>query len=197
MRNNLLKKGLAVGIIVLFIVAGVFPVAGSMNIEKTLENVTTGSAPDLECKGEIVKKRVGPGSTVTGSFTVENIGEPGSLLDWEVTNWPDFGTNWTFNPSSGEDLTPEDDPITVEVTFTAPTPEWPTYYGNVIKVCAVDNPDDKDLIAVNINVGRNRPVNKLSAFEPLLWWDLWPDFPGRYEPMFDVDDVVMLFGHVE
>ena len=158
-----------IGIFVCMLLIGtVVPVAGTINIEKVFERTVTDSGPDLECEGEIVKKIVAPESIVTGSFTVENIGEPGSLLDWEVTEWPDFGTNWTFNPSSGEDLTPEDDPITVEVTFTAPTPEWPTYYGNVIKVCAVDNPDDKDLIAVNINVGRNRPVNKLSAFEPLL-----------------------------
>ena len=195
----------------MLLIGTIVPVAGTINIEKVYARTVNGSGPDLECEGEIVKKIVAPGVTVTGSFTVENIGEPGSLLDWEVTDWPDFGTDWIFNPSSGEDLTPEDGSIIVEVAFTAPTPDVPSYYGGVIKVCAVGNPDDKDLIAVNINVGRNRAVNKplLSAYdinyfdkancnydntvpdvEPLLWWDLWPDFPGRYEPMFDVYDIV-------
>ena len=35
-------------------------------------------------------------------------------------------------------------------------------------------------------------VNTLPDVEPLLWWDRWPDFPGRYEPMFDVYDIVDL-----
>lgn len=171
MRNSLFKKGLVIGIIVLFIGAGVFPVAGTMNIEKAFERAATGSGPDLECEGEIIKKRVGPGSIVTGSFTVENIGETGSLLDWEVTEWPNFGTNWTFNPSNGEDLTPEDDPITVNVTFTAPTPENPEYYGGIIKVGAVGNPDDSDTVVVNINVRKNRVVHKplLRIFEHVIY----------------------------
>ena len=35
-------------------------------------------------------------------------------------------------------------------------------------------------------------VNPLPGVEPMLWWDRWPDFPGRYEPMFDVHDIVDL-----
>ena len=33
---------------------------------------------------------------------------------------------------------------------------------------------------------------KLPYDEPLIWWNLWPDFPGRYEPMFDVNDIIDL-----
>jgi len=33
---------------------------------------------------------------------------------------------------------------------------------------------------------------KLPCDEPLIWWNLWPDFPGRYEPMFDVNDIIDL-----
>ena len=36
--------------------------------------------------------------------------------------------------------------------------------------------------------------NPESDVKPLLWWDRWPDLPGRYKPMFDVYDIVDL-GH--
>ena len=33
-------------------------------------------------------------------------------------------------------------------------------------------------------------VNALSNSEPLIWWILWPKFPGRYEPFFEVHDII-------
>ena len=33
-------------------------------------------------------------------------------------------------------------------------------------------------------------VNLLPGVEPTFWWDRWPDFPGRYEPVFDVHDII-------
>jgi hypothetical protein len=157
---GLFEKMLVIAIIILFIGTVFLPASGTANFIKTFEVTKIGSESDLECEGEIVIKRIDPGSIVTGDFTVENIGDSGSLLDWEVVEWPDFGTNWIIIPSSGENLSPEDGQIVVEVEFIAPSPEIPTYYGGVIKVVAVDNPDDNDLIAVNINVGRNRAKNK-------------------------------------
>jgi len=35
-------------------------------------------------------------------------------------------------------------------------------------------------------------LEKFPDIEPLLWWNLWKDFPGRYEPFFDVMDVIDL-----
>ena len=35
-------------------------------------------------------------------------------------------------------------------------------------------------------------INTLPDVKPLLWFDNWPDLPGRYEPMFDVHDIVDL-----
>ena len=165
MNENMLYKTLIFGIIIFLFGTVFLPASVSMNIGKDFEDVVICSGPDLECDGGIVIKRIDPGSIVTGSFTVENIGESGSQLSWEVINWPDFGTNWKIIPSSGEDLSPEDGKITVEVEFIAPSPEVPTYYGDVIKVVSVSDPDDNDLIAVNINVGRNRAKNKHSQIE--------------------------------
>ena len=53
--------------------------------------------PDLDCEGELYFVDVEPGSTIFGIFSVENIGEPESLLDWEIESHPDWGT-WTLNP---------------------------------------------------------------------------------------------------
>jgi len=71
--------------------------------------------PDLSCEGSLSWTDVKPGESVTGEITIENIGDPVSLLDWEVESHPDWGT-WTFNPESGEDLeTGEYQIIDVEV----------------------------------------------------------------------------------
>ena len=113
--------------------------------------------PDLYCEGGIIQNRVEPGSMISGCFTVENIGEPGSLLDWEVVGWPDFGEFWTISPLKGEDLTPEDDQIIVTVRFMTPN-ETETYFGGVIKVCAIDNPEDCHMIAINIAISKNREI---------------------------------------
>ena len=77
------------------------------------------SDPDLQCEGSLSWTDVDPGEIVTGNFTVENVGGEYSLLDWEVSEWPDWGT-WTFTPSEGNNLRPDEGPITVEVSITAP-----------------------------------------------------------------------------
>lgn len=153
------------------LIATVFPVTGAMNIQNALKRVTNDSVPDLACKGEIVKKVVKSGLTVTGSFKVENIGKPGSLLNWEVATWPDFGTNWSLDPSSGENLTPEYGPMTVSVTFKAPIVEDNMYYGGVITIWAVDNHNDYDLITVNINVANHSAINTpfIHPVESINW----------------------------
>jgi len=105
------------------------------------------SFPDLDCDGTLVWVDVTPGSTVTGSFTVRNIG-PGSLLDWEIESYPNWGT-WTFTPSSGNDLTPEDDPVTVSVSVVAPDEQNQDFTGEV-KIVNSDDPDDFCIIDVSL-----------------------------------------------
>ncbi len=93
--------------------------------------------PDLDCNGCLCWTEVEPGAIVTGSFTVENIGDPESLLDWEIESYPDWGT-WTFDPDSGTGLKPEDGPVTIEVEVI-----WPEETnGGEIKIVNCENPDD-------------------------------------------------------
>ena len=113
--------------------------------------------PDLNCIGSLGWSEVKPGSTVTGSFIVENIGEPSSMLNWAVVEWPSWGT-WTFTPSNGSDLTPEDGTVTVQVSVVAPNQQNQEFTGNV-KVVNLENNSDFEIIPVSLVT----PVNQISS----------------------------------
>ncbi len=117
-------------------------------------------APDLECTGSLSWTDVQPGSTVTGSFTVKNIGEQGSNLNWEVTEWPDWGT-WTFSPSSGANL-PKGGTTTVQVTVVAPDQEYYQFNGH-IKVVNIDNVVDYSIISVSLATPYCQPDSQQSS----------------------------------
>jgi hypothetical protein len=103
--------------------------------------------PDLDCTGSLSWSDVKPGTTLTGSFQVENSGDSGSLLDWTVnTSSLTWGT-WTFTPADGHGLTPEQGPVTVEVSVVAPD-EKNTEFQGAIKVQNADNASDFDTIPV-------------------------------------------------
>jgi hypothetical protein len=114
---------------------------------------------DLTCEGNLTWINVKPGETVTTIIFVKNIGEPGSLLDWEICECPIWG-NWTFIPSSGDDLTPEEGNVTVEVEVIAPDQQNQEFTGEV-KVVNRENGNDFDIIPVLLKTPRNRVINTL------------------------------------
>lgn len=114
------------------------------------------SIPDLECEGDLSWVDVSPNSTVTGSFTVENVGDPGSELNWEVTSFPEWGV-WTFTPASGSGLTPENGPLTVNVSVTAPPDENTEFTGRV-KVVNTDNISDYCEIDIYLKTPRSKSM---------------------------------------
>ncbi len=118
--------------------------------------------PDLECEGGLSWSSVKAGEEVTGNFTVENIGDPGSLLDWEVSEWPDWG-NWTFTPLSGNNLKPEDGAFTVNVEVVAPDEKNENFSG-VVKIVNKENSSD----FCTIDVSLATPMNQQSNIHPLL-----------------------------
>jgi hypothetical protein len=126
--------------------------------------------PDLDCDGELTWTDVEPGSTVEGSFTVSNIGDEDSLLDWEISDEPDWGT-WTFTPSSGTDLA-EGDSVTVEVEVVAPDEEEKTFTGEVTIVNSEDSSD-----TCTIPVSLTTPRNKHSSLLLMLLERLFERFP--------------------
>jgi len=95
--------------------------------------------PDLECDGVLNWEDITPGATVIGSFTVENVGDAESLLDWEIESYPDWG-NWTLTPMSGLDLTPEDGAFTINVEVVAP--DEGTEFTGEIKIVNSENASD-------------------------------------------------------
>lgn len=88
---------------------------------------------------------------------VKNIGEAGSELNWEITDWPDWGT-WNFNPANGNDLTPEEGDITVQVKVTAPDDPQQTFDGEV-KIEKLEDGSDFDIITVSLKTPRSRTNN--------------------------------------
>ena len=123
-------------------------------------DVTIVTGTDLSCTGSLSWSDVKPEETVTDSFTVENIGEPDSLLDWEIDEYPDWG-DWTFTPSSGDDLLPNT-PVTIGVTVIAPDEPEETFTGEV-KIANSEDPDDTCIIDVSLAT----PVNQ-QVTNPLL-----------------------------
>jgi hypothetical protein len=113
--------------------------------------------PNLDADGSIGDPRpVPPGSKVTDSFIVKNIGETGSLLDWEVTEWPEWGSSWSFNPSSGQDLEKGKEVI-VEVTFYAPNSPFENKQGEIVIVNSEDS-SDSDTVGVLVYTPRNKEL---------------------------------------
>jgi hypothetical protein len=112
--------------------------------------------PDLECEGNIRLIDASPGSTNHASFTIENIGDPESELNWEISEHPEWG-DWTFNPASGTGLTPEDGNVTIEVIFILPEGANEIYTGD-IRVVNTDNANDYCEIDVFVKTPRDRSL---------------------------------------
>ena len=130
------------------------------------------SSADLDAHGDLMWNRVKPGATVTSSFTVENIGDPGSELDWNIVSWPNWGS-WEFSPKSGTDLTPEDGEFTVHVEVIAPDQQEQRFDGEV-KVVNTHDPTDYELIPVVLIT----PKSRVSAYPLLL--RLFERFPHAF-----------------
>ena len=120
----------------------------------------------LGCEGELAWTDVSPGSTQTGSFTVENIGGAGTLLNWEIVDPPDWGT-WTFTPDSGTGLTPEDGAITIDVEVTAPDEKDKEFSGEIV-IANSDHPNSTCTIKVSLATPVSKPTTVYSMFQLFL-----------------------------
>ena len=123
--------------------------------------------PKLNCVGQITFTEVKAGAhTLHGEFRVENIGDPGSNLNWLISEWPNWGT-WMFNPSSGTHLQPKDGQIKVAVDITIIGKPYDSFSGD-IKVVNTDNSDDSDSVQVAISFPTNKNVYMNPLFQKLL-----------------------------
>ncbi|MGC9307634.1 MAG: lectin like domain-containing protein, partial [Thermoplasmatota archaeon] len=126
---------------------------------KGFANPWTPTTPDLACSGSLSWSDVRPGRQVTGSFTVENIGEEHSSLDWEITEWPEWG-DWTFTPTSRDNIKPGC-PASVEVTVDIPDQEDSSFSGT-LTVVNTENSSDTATIPISVS------TPKTSTLPPLL-----------------------------
>jgi hypothetical protein len=151
--------------------------AGWVSLDSNLAFVLTADGPNAEpaigCDPGLLNWiDVAINSSVTGSFTVRNFGQPGSLLLWKVDSWPTWGTDWTFTPSSGALL--EGDGITVSVSFEAPDQQMQEYTGNIT---VVNRQDTSDLCIMPVYL--KTPKAKEYSCSPLLQL-LFEHFPNMF-----------------
>jgi len=135
--------------------------------------------PDLTCNGTLRWDNVKTGSTMTGTFSVKNIGQAGSLLDWEVSSWPTWG-NWSFSPANGVGLLAGSS-VTVTATVVAPSQKNKQFTGS-IEVRNIHNYSDNCTIPVYLKTPRTKMIDPIfinllqrifSQF-PVLHWILNP-----------------------
>ena len=115
--------------------------------------------PDLCCIGELTWKEIKPGENVSGTFEIENCGDPDTLLSWQIQTPISWGT-WIFTPDHGMDLRPQDGPVTINVEVTAPSEPDTEYIEKIV----VYNPEDSGDIC-EIDVVLKTPKTK--KYNPL------------------------------
>jgi hypothetical protein len=115
--------------------ANQYPTPSTNNVFKIVyippEEPPEPDVPDLDCTGSLSWNNVQPGETVKGSFQVQNIGGPDSLLNWTINVSSIKWGIWSFTPASGENLSPEDGQITVHVSVIAPSEENSDFEGYI------------------------------------------------------------------
>jgi len=134
---------------------------------------------NLECYGSLNFVNVTAGETIQDSFMIGNIGEPGSLLSWEIISYPEWG-NWSFSQTNGTGISPEGGPITVEVTVTAPEKKNQVFEGG-IKIVNKQAEVDVCYVPVTLKTPKTTTIEN-----PLL------DFLGLLYDLFEMINLFLL-----
>jgi len=132
-----------------------------------------GYEPDLESStNSLTWKRVKPNQMQTDNILIYNAGNANSPLDWEVIQYPSWGT-WTIQPSSGDDLRPEDGIEYIQVSVVAPNVQDEDYLG---KIQIVNKEDALDICEIQITLSTSK--NKATGYTPFL--DFLQDHPNMF-----------------
>ena len=103
---------------------------------------------DIYCQGFLSWGDIEPGEMINGSFTIENRGDTGSIVDWRIVEWPEWGT-WTFSSLEGGPLTPDDKPVRVNFSIVSPEKKNRDFTG-YIKVVNTNDADDYFILPVSM-----------------------------------------------
>ena len=143
-------------------------------IDSTFQTYSYVTNSDLYCNSNNLNwTNIEPASTVTGSFTVENIGTPLSYLDWEITNWPSWGV-WTFTPSDGNRLKPEDGIVTVQLSVKAPNITNNRYSG---QITIINKEDDSDYCTIDASLATPKNRDSINLQPLQLKWKILKYLP--------------------
>ncbi len=104
--------------------------------------------PDLSWNNVRVK------STLKDTFTIENTGSK-SINRWSIKRYSSWGSDWSFNPSSGTDLKPGEK-VNIQVTIKAPKERNEQHSGQ-IKI-NTDNCIDCDIIDADCKTSKNKNI---------------------------------------
>jgi len=121
------------------------------DVEITLSGRGIRKGPDLDCGGNLEHHYQNTGEYILKkTIWVRNIGEPGSVLYWEIADWPhDEDGTWTFEPDHGA-LTPEDGEqeilVTINISF-----DYDDAIGESVKIINSHDPSDYGTIGVRID----------------------------------------------
>jgi lectin-like protein/papain like protease len=113
---------------------------------------------DLYCHGRLNWVKASPGSTVSGTFSIQNNGESFSKLHWEVVEIPDWG-EWDFEISEGI-LYPENGEFINHIEVTIPSEENAEFSGE-ITVMNQDNPDDIEYIPITVSTRKQLSISPI------------------------------------
>jgi hypothetical protein len=139
------------------------------HLDGTFRTYSYVSQVDLICEGRFNWTDVKPGEIMTGSFTVVNGGTPLSYLDWKILHWPSWGV-WTFTPSSGDDLRPEDGAVTVQVTMEAPHSNVPDQYSGQIIIVNKENDQDTEILQASLATPKHGKPMEWNFLSFLQWY---------------------------
>lgn len=120
---------------------------------------------NLDCEGNFKWIDITPGTIINESFVVKNIGKDGSDLNWEIIEYPDWGV-WTFNPSDGSGLSPNDGELLVEVTVIVPDEKNSDFSGKII-LSNNDASGDYDEISVLLSTSLYKKCLKINLLRLL------------------------------
>jgi hypothetical protein len=121
--------------------------------------------PDLDCNGSLSWSHIKPGGTIHGSFKVLNRGFNDTRLNWTINNTITWGT-WRFIPTSGENLTPWEGPMTVQVYVVVPN-EKNQIFNGILRVENRDNASDYVDIPISVTTSASCTVPSHNLF--FLW----------------------------
>lgn len=114
--------------------------------------------PVLSSSGTLKWTNIKTNVVVYNEFYIENIGDPNSILTWNIVEIPSWG-EWNFYPPSGTDLMPEHGQFTVRVEVLTPNEKQKNFSGN-LKIVNVDDPSNYVNVPITLTTQKSTIVNR-------------------------------------